>query len=81
MIHELLKGQITTMFSIVAVAGQFAEGLVKKGALTVPEAQGILAAIAEELRRDGENDSGKYASPCFQIANELDERAISLSPV
>jgi hypothetical protein len=58
------------MFAIVTVAGQFAEALANKGVLSVSDAQGILAAIAEELRGDGENNGGKYAKPsqglCFR---------------
>ena len=75
----LMKGQVSTMFGIVAVAGQFAQTLVSKGVLSVADAQSTLANIAEELRNDGDNDGGKYADPTFRIANELDKRAIALA--
>ncbi len=79
MIQESLKGQMSTTFGIVAVAGQFAETLVSNGILSVAEAQSTLSNIAEELRNDGDANDGKYAKSAFRIANELDQRAIKLA--
>lgn len=78
-LRELGKGQVATMFGIVAVAGQFAETLVSKGILSVAEAQSTLSNIAEELRNDGDADGGKYADATFKIASALDSRAIALA--
>lgn len=78
-IRELIKGQLATIEAVVAVAGQFAETLVSKGILSVAEAQATLSNIAEELRGDGDLDSGKTARVSYSIANDIDQRAISLA--
>ena len=73
-----MKGQVATMFSIVAVAGQFAEALIAKEIFSVAEAQTVLTKIADELRNDGDKENGKYAKPAYMIAGQIDERAIAL---
>jgi hypothetical protein len=74
----LIKGQTVTMMAVVAVAGQFAETLIRKGVLTVADAQSTLSNIAEELRDDGDADGRQLADPAFRIANDLDARAVAI---
>ena len=73
----VIKGQTVTMMGIVAVAGQFAETLIRKGVLSVADAQSTLSNIAEELRNDGDANTG-LAEPAFRIAGVLDDRAIAI---
>ena len=75
--QEMVRGQTATMCALVAVAGIFAEVLVRKGLLSADEAKGVLCSMAEEIRDDGDRDGGKTAAASFAIANALDSRAIN----
>ena len=70
-------GQAATMMGVVAVAGQFAEMLVRKGVLSVADAQNTLSYMAEELRDYGDANAG-LVDPAFQLAATLDDRAIAI---
>jgi hypothetical protein len=67
-----------TMCAVVTVAGIFAEALVRKGLLSVEDAQGALNAVAQEIRDDG-GPSGQEITPAASaLASEIDKRSLRL---
>jgi hypothetical protein len=67
---ELVNGQVATTMAVEALAAQLAEILVRKRLLSLTDAQGLLVAIAEELRSDGDRNDGKLANPCCRMASK-----------
>lgn len=78
-IQEISKGQVATMMAVVTVAASVVEGLIKRGVLSVADGQAILGSMAEEIRRDGDEDDGKTSQPSYGIAASIEARAFAMS--
>lgn len=72
---QLVSATMAVSCSVIAVAGVFAEVLVRKEILTADEAAAVLCEVAAEFRRDGNEENGRTRSMAFTMASDLEKRA------